>query len=64
MMDSVFSPCLDVNAKNDYETSLDEQDDNALEEDNPIQELLVVPKTSTIETHRKIIAMSLGSRKT
>jgi hypothetical protein len=45
--------------KNDYETILD---DNNLAEDDPIQELLVVPQTSTMETHRKIIAMSLGSR--
>jgi hypothetical protein len=49
----------DVVEKNDYETILD---DNNLAEDDPIQELLVVPQTSTMETHRKIIAMSLGSR--
>jgi len=54
---------LDVYAKNDYETSLDEQDDNKLNEDDPIQELLIVPETSTTESHRKIIAMSLGSSK-
>jgi len=45
--------------KNDYETSLD---DNTLDEDDSIQELLIVPQTSTTETHRKIIAMSIGSR--
>jgi hypothetical protein len=54
---------LDVYAKNDYETSLDEQDNNKLDEDDPIQELLIVPETSTTESHRKIIAMSLGSSK-
>lgn len=51
---------LDVDDKNDYETSFD---DNKLDEDDSIQELLLVPPTSTVETHRKIIAMSLGSRK-
>jgi len=40
---------------NDYETSLDEQDENNLLEDDPIRES---PQTS----HRKIIAMTLASR--
>jgi hypothetical protein len=42
---------------NDYETSLDEQDENNLIEDDPIQEQ--TPQTS----HRRIIAMTLASRK-
>jgi len=50
---------LDSNAK----INLDQQDDNPLNEDEPIQEFIFVPKTSTTATHRKIIAMSLGSRK-
>jgi len=40
---------------NDYETSLDEQDDNTLVEDDPIRD---APQTS----HRRIIAMTLASR--
>ena len=49
--------------ENDYPTSLDEQDDNILKEDEPIREAIIVPTTSTSEAPRKIIAMSLGSRK-
>jgi hypothetical protein len=41
---------------NDYETSLDEQDDNTLVEDDPIRDS---PQTS----HRRIIAMALASRR-
>ena len=41
---------------NDYETSLDEKDDNNLIEDNPVRE---PPQ----EEHRRIIAMTLGTRK-
>jgi hypothetical protein len=41
---------------NDYETSLDEKDDNALIEDDPVPE---PPQAS----HRRIIAMTLASRK-
>lgn len=40
--------------KNDYET-------NAAEDDS-INELLVVPQTTTVKSPRRIIAMSLGSR--
>jgi hypothetical protein len=40
---------------NDYETSLDEQDENTLIEDDPIQE-------SPQASHRRIIAMTLASR--
>jgi hypothetical protein len=56
-----FFCCIlkDTDDKNDYETSFD---DNKADEDNPIEELLLVPQTTTAETHRKIIAMSLGSR--
>jgi hypothetical protein len=43
--------------ENDYETSVDEK------EDNPIQELIIVPKTSTVESQRRILAMSLASGK-
>ncbi|CAF1176250.1 unnamed protein product [Adineta steineri] len=39
----------------DYETSLDEQDDNLLAEDNPIRD-------SPQSSHRRIIAMTLASR--
>ena len=47
---------LDLDVKNDYETNLNE--------DDPIEELLILPKTTSTEgTHRKIIAMSLGLRK-
>jgi hypothetical protein len=42
---------------------VDEKNDNAVDEDNSINELIIVPKTSTTETPRKIIAMSLGSGK-
>jgi len=61
-MKDLFS-YLDMTVKNDYETSLDEQEDNTLDEDDSIQELLIVTQTSTVETNRKIIAMSPGSRK-
>ena len=44
---------------NDYETSLDEQDENNLIEDDPIREPPPPPQAS----HRKIIAMTLASRK-
>jgi len=47
--------CLDIEDKNDYETNL--------AEDDSIEKLLVVPQTSTAEAPRRIIAMSLGSRK-
>ena len=41
--------------KNDYQTNI--------KEDDPIDELIVLPKSTTEETHRRIIAMSLGTRK-
>jgi hypothetical protein len=44
------------NNDNDYETSIDEQDDPNLVEDDPIQERNTV--------HRRILAMKLGSRNT
>jgi len=58
----VCCPLNDVDAQKDYETSFDEQDDNTLNEDDPIKELMIVPTKSIVEPHRKIIAMSLGSR--
>ncbi|CAF3600482.1 unnamed protein product [Rotaria sp. Silwood1] len=64
----VCCPLKDLDTNIVYTTKLGEQDnyddddDNTLNEDDPIQEQVVaVPQTSTIETHRKIIAMSLGS---
>lgn len=45
----------DLDVKNDYETNN--------KEDDPIDELIVLPKSTTEETHRRIIAMSLGTRK-
>ena len=42
---------------NDYETSVDEQDDATLTEDDPIRD-------SPQSSHRRIIAMTLASRKT
>ncbi|CAF0952162.1 unnamed protein product [Adineta steineri] len=59
----ICCPSRDIDTRNDYETSLDEKDDNALSEDDPVQDFVIVPKTSTAAPHRKIIAMSLSSRK-
>lgn len=44
---------------NDYETSLDEEDDKNLMEDDPVSEPPPPPQAS----HRRIIAMTLASRK-
>ncbi len=54
---------LDSDSEDDYPTSLDEDDDNTLKEDDSKKELIIVPTTSTVETHRKIIALSLGLSK-
>ena len=45
----------------DYQISSDEQDDDAdeaLTEDDPIRELVVVPKVKSVDSHRKLLAKS------
>ena len=54
---------IDEKAGNDadYQISFDEQDDDtdeALTEDDPIRELVVVPKVKSVDTHRKLLAKS------
>ncbi|UJR26666.1 hypothetical protein I4U23_007983 [Adineta vaga] len=58
----ICCPAKDVSATNEFETSFGDQDVDALNEDDPVSDFIVVPKTSTIATQRKILAMSLASR--
>ena len=53
---------LDISVQTEFETGFADSDNDLLKEDDPVQDFVIVPKTSTMATHQKIIAMSLASR--
>lgn len=52
----------DLSSDLDADKKTDDDYDNALNEDDPIRELDAQPIVNKFENHRKIIAMTLGSR--
>ncbi|CAF1659896.1 unnamed protein product, partial [Adineta ricciae] len=58
----ICCPQNDISVKTEFETGFADSVDDLLKEDDPVQDFVIVPKTSTMVTHRKIIAMSLASR--